>query len=152
MQGYIRSRPQSLLLAACRKQELRNPRPRADNPRQGAAGQLRALPGDALLDALSVRLNGEAAGETRLAFTVAFSDLDERFAVSLENAVLRHWPGEAGPTCELTRGTLIGLLIGETNLEQAQAEGALSGPGSAELGRLLPLLDRFDFWFEIVAP
>jgi alkyl sulfatase BDS1-like metallo-beta-lactamase superfamily hydrolase len=133
-------------------QELRNPRPGADKPRQGAAGQLRALPGDALLDALSVRLNGEAAGETRLAFTVDFTDGDEHFAVSLENAVLRHWAGEAGPRCKLSRAALIGLLIGETTLAQAQADGAVSGSGADELGRLLPLLDRFDFWFEIVAP
>ena len=26
------------------------------------------------------------------------------------------------------------------------------GPGAPVLGQLLPLLDRFDFWFEIVAP
>jgi alkyl sulfatase BDS1-like metallo-beta-lactamase superfamily hydrolase len=133
-------------------QELRNPRPASETPRQGAAGQLRALPGEALLDALSVRLNGEAAGETRLAFTAHFTDAGERFAVSLENAVLRHWAGEAGPECRLSRATLIGLLIGETTLEQAQAEGAVSGPGVDQLGLLLPLLDRFDFWFGIVEP
>jgi alkyl sulfatase BDS1-like metallo-beta-lactamase superfamily hydrolase len=83
---------------------------------------------------------------------VAFSDTGERFAVRVENAVLHHRAGEGGPVVTLSRPTLIGLVIGETTLEAAQAESAVSGPGAAELARLLPLLDRFDFWFEIVAP
>jgi alkyl sulfatase BDS1-like metallo-beta-lactamase superfamily hydrolase len=52
----------------------------------------------------------------------------------------------------LTRATLIGLVIGETTLDQALADGTVVGEGAAALRRLLPLLDRFDFWFEIVAP
>jgi alkyl sulfatase BDS1-like metallo-beta-lactamase superfamily hydrolase len=133
-------------------QELRTPRPRSDTPRQGAAGQLRALPADDLLESLSVRLNGEKAGAVRIAFTCAFSDTGERFAVSVENAVLRHKAGDGGPVVTLTRPTLIGLVIGETTLDAALAGGAVSGEGAPALGELLPLLDRFDFWFEIVAP
>ena len=133
-------------------QELRNPRPASPVPRQGAAGQLRSLPADSLLDSLSVRLNGETAGGLDLAFTAAFADAGERFAVRVENAVLRHRPGDGGPEVRLTRATLIALVIGETTLEAALADGAVSGDGSAQLGRLLPHLDRFDFWFEIIAP
>jgi len=132
--------------------ELRNPRPPSAAPRQGAAGQLRALPADQLLDALSVRLNGETAGAAEIAFTLLFEDTGEQFAVRVENAVLHHRPGGGGPEARLKRATLIGLVIGETTLAAAQAEGAVSGPGAAELAQLLPLLDRFDFWFEIVAP
>jgi alkyl sulfatase BDS1-like metallo-beta-lactamase superfamily hydrolase len=133
-------------------QELRNPRPPSAQPRQGAAGQLRALPADALLDALSVRLNGEAAGETRIAFTACFIDTGERFAVAMENAVLRHKAGLAGPEARLTRKTLVELVIGETTLEAALADGRVAGEGAFALAQLLPLLDRFDFWFEIVMP
>ncbi|MGZ6039876.1 MAG: alkyl/aryl-sulfatase, partial [Phenylobacterium sp.] len=134
-------------------QELRNPRPASETPRQGAAGQLRALPADALLESFAVRLNGTKAGAVDdLALTVVFSDTGERFAVSVENAVLHHKAGEGGPAVTLTRPVLIGLVIGETTLEKAQADGTVSGEGAAVLGQLLPLLDRFDFWFEIVAP
>jgi alkyl sulfatase BDS1-like metallo-beta-lactamase superfamily hydrolase len=133
-------------------QELRNPRPASATPRQGAAGQLRALPADALLESLSVRLNGEKAGAKAIALTVAFSDTGERFAVSVENAVLHHATGEGGPVVTLTRPVLIALVIGETTLEAAMTAGTVSGEGAGELGELLPLLDRFDFWFEIVAP
>ncbi|HEY1927587.1 MAG TPA: alkyl sulfatase dimerization domain-containing protein [Caulobacteraceae bacterium] len=133
-------------------QELRNPRPAAAAPRQGASGQLRALPADALLDSLSVRLNGEKAGEERIAFTAVFEDSEETFAIAVENAVLRHKPGAGGPEVRLTRNLLVDLVIGQAQLATAEGEGLLRGPGLAELGRLLPLLDRFDFWFEIVLP
>jgi alkyl sulfatase BDS1-like metallo-beta-lactamase superfamily hydrolase len=137
-------------------QELRNPRPASATPRQGAAGQLRALPADALLESFSVRLNGEKAGQIPdSAFALRFTDTGERFAISVENAVLHHAPlalGEGGPEAALTRAALIGLVIGETTLEKALDDGMVTGDGAEALGRLLPLLDRFDFWFEIVAP
>jgi alkyl sulfatase BDS1-like metallo-beta-lactamase superfamily hydrolase len=66
--------------------------------------------------------------------------------------VLHHRPGDAGPEVRLTRALLVALLTGETTLAAAQADGGLAGPGAAALGDLLALLDRFDFWFEIVAP
>jgi alkyl sulfatase BDS1-like metallo-beta-lactamase superfamily hydrolase len=87
-----------------------------------------------------------------IALTLAFSDTGERFALSVSNAVLHHKTGEDGPAVTLTRPVLIALVIGETTLEQALADGAVTGEGAAALGQLLPLLDRFDFWFEIVAP
>jgi alkyl sulfatase BDS1-like metallo-beta-lactamase superfamily hydrolase len=133
-------------------QELRNPRPPAATPRQGAAGQLRSLPGDQLLDALSVRLNGDEAGAAEIGFTVCFTDTDEVFAVSVENAVLHHRAGEAGPRVALSRATLVALLTGEKTPDAAITEGVLAGEGAGELAKLLALLDRFDFWFEIVAP
>jgi alkyl sulfatase BDS1-like metallo-beta-lactamase superfamily hydrolase len=133
-------------------QELRSPRAPSAQPRQGAAGQLRALPADALLESLSVRLNGEKAGEARFAFTAAFTDTGETFAVFVENAVLRHKPGAAGPEVRLARKILIELVIGETTLEAALADGRVAGEGAQGLAQLLPLLDRFDFWFEIVTP
>jgi len=129
-------------------QELRKPRPKSDTPRQASAGQLRTLPADSLLDALSVRLNGLAAGADEIAFTLAFTDTGERFAVSIENAVLHHRLGEAGPLVELSRATLVDLATGAQAMGAAEA----SGPGLAELERLVGLLDRFDLWFEISAP
>jgi alkyl sulfatase BDS1-like metallo-beta-lactamase superfamily hydrolase len=134
-------------------QELRNRRPASETPRQGAAGQLRSLPADALLESLAVRLNGTKAGAIGdLALTMVFNDAGERFAVSVENAVLHHKLGEGGPVVTLTRPVLIGLVIGETTLAAALADGTVSGQGASVLGELLALLDRFDFWFEIVTP
>ena len=127
-------------------QELRYPRPPAKEPRQAAGGQLRALPADKLLDSLSVRLNGEKAGDVEIAFNLHFEDTGETFAVSVENAVLHHKAGaiQHAPTASLTRAALAALVLGEAPLA-----GALA---ATPLATLLPLLDRFDFWFEIVTP
>ncbi|MBL8772047.1 MAG: MBL fold metallo-hydrolase [Phenylobacterium sp.] len=129
-------------------QELRKPRPKSDTPRQASAGQLRTLPADNLLDALSVRLNGLAAGAETIGLTVAFTDTGERFAVRVENAVLHHRAGEGGPAAELSRGDLVDLVTGAKTV----AEAGVAGDGAAELARLVSLLDRFDLWFEITAP
>jgi alkyl sulfatase BDS1-like metallo-beta-lactamase superfamily hydrolase len=132
--------------------ELRNPRPAATEPRQGALGQLRALPADSLLESLAVRLNGEKAGEARVAFTLQFADVDESFAVFVENAVLHHRRGAEGPVARLSRADLVDLVTGSLRPDAALSEGRLTGEGTAALTDLLALLDRFDFWFEIVTP
>ncbi|MEP0708824.1 MAG: alkyl sulfatase dimerization domain-containing protein [Parvibaculum sp.] len=132
--------------------ELRNPRPPSDTPRQGAAGQIRSLPVEQLLDSLSVRLNGERAGASEIAINFRFTDTNERFLVTVENAVFHHYPGREAamaPTVSLTRSVLADLVIGERTLpDDAVAIEGASEPFAA----LLSLLDRFDFWFEIVIP
>lgn len=132
--------------------ELRNPRPPSDVPRQGAAGQLRSLPADRLLDSLSVRLNGERAGAREVALNLRFTDTGERFLVTVENAVFHHYPdrvAKEAPTISLTRGALASLVIGEIALPHE----SVAVDGDAEpFATFLSLLDRFDFWFEIVMP
>ena len=132
--------------------ELRNPRPPSPQPRQGAAGQLRALPADALLESLAVRLNGQKAGQAEIAFTAHFTDVGETFAIRVENAVLHHRTGVGGPVARLTRGDLVDLVTGALTLEDAATHRGLDGEGVPALGALIALLDRFDFWFEIVTP
>jgi len=136
--------------------ELRNSRPPAVEPRQGAAGQIRALPADKLLDSLSVRLNGTKAGDQTIAFNLAFADTGEAFAVNVENAVMHHAAGKAvgdAPTVKLSCATLVALVLAEVRLDQALADAKVSVEGDAQVfAKFLALLDRFDFWFEIVTP
>jgi alkyl sulfatase BDS1-like metallo-beta-lactamase superfamily hydrolase len=57
------------------------------------------------------------------------------------------------PTITLTRATLTDLVIGQTSVVSALEAGTLTAPdGTGPLEAVLALLDRFDFWFEIVAP
>ena len=136
-------------------QELRHVRPPSPTPRQGAAGQIRNLPAEQLLDSLSVRLNGERAGTLEVALDLTFTDTGERFGLSVENAVLHHArdraAAEATPV-RLTRGTLVALVLGETDLVTALTKGEVESPRPDDLGAFLACLDRFDFWFEIVLP
>ena len=132
--------------------ELRDPRPPASQPRQGALGQLRALPADALLESLAVRLDGRKAALVETAFTASFTDTGESFTVRVENAVLHHRPGAGAPKVALTCGDLVDLVTGAVTLETAVAEGRVSGAGTPNLRELIDLLDRFDFWFNIVMP
>lgn len=129
-------------------QELRHPRAPSDKPRQASAGQLRTLPADNLLDALSVRLDGLAAGSAEFGFTIIFEETAERFAVRIENGVLHHRAGEEGPSVTLSKARLIDLVTGAESL----ATSGLAGEGADRLGELINLLDRFNLWFEIAAP
>ncbi len=135
-------------------QELRNPIAASPTPRQAALAQLPRLPGGFLLDALSVRLNGPKAGVARLG--VRFSDTGERFLVEVENGVMRHYAdrdASDAPLATLERATLVQLISGATTLATAVADGVVRVDGDpTPLAQLLGWLDRFDFWFNIVAP
>lgn len=137
--------------------ELRNPRPPSATPRSAAGGQLRTLPTEQLLDALSVRLNGPKAGARTMALNLDFTDTKERYLLSLENAVLHHVKDKraAKPdaSISITRTGLLDILLGETTLDALTASGKVKVEGDAgALGELVGLLDQFDFWFEIVMP
>jgi alkyl sulfatase BDS1-like metallo-beta-lactamase superfamily hydrolase len=137
-------------------QELRNPMPASPVPRQAALGQLPRLPGALLLDSLSVRLNGSKVGARRLTLAVRFVDTGERFQVEVENAVMRHYADRAAPgvtEVALNRATLVQLVSGAVALEAALADGIVTAQGDpAPFVELLSWLDRFDFWFNIIAP
>ncbi len=136
--------------------ELRFPRPVSDTPRQGAAGQIRNLPPEQLLDSLSVRLNGERAGAQALSVNLRFTDTGADYLLTVENAVLHHYAGRGDPaaaTVSLTGPALARLVLGDVTVADAIAGGEASVDGDAAgFETLLALLDRFDFWFEIIAP
>jgi len=138
-------------------QELRQPRAPSNVPRPGANGQLKTLPVNEVLDALSVRLNGPKAGRRELSINLEVTDTGERFLVSLENATMRHEPEkhreDADLTLAIARMDFIELVIREKDLAGLKGAGAaqLTGEESA-LTDLLSFLDTFDFWFEIVMP
>jgi alkyl sulfatase BDS1-like metallo-beta-lactamase superfamily hydrolase len=137
-------------------QELRNPAPTSPTPRQAALAQLPRLPGTYLLDALSVRLNGPKVGTGEFSFGVHFSDTDERFLVEVSNAVMRHYPDRGPPNgtaVTLSRAVLVQLISGVLPLETGVADGAVTVEGdAASFAMFLSWLDRFDFWFQIIAP
>jgi alkyl sulfatase BDS1-like metallo-beta-lactamase superfamily hydrolase len=136
-------------------QELRMP-PKSARRRGLPGAQLRALPADELLDALSVRLNGTKAGARDVEFGIHFEGSTERWRMTVENAVLHHEvdaTGSSMPLVRLSRHTLIDLAIGETSLDAAIADGRVRIDGDGKVfADFLTLLDRFEFFFAIVEP
>lgn len=137
--------------------ELRNPRPPSPTPRPGAAGQVRTLPVEQILDSLSVRLNGPKAGARGFAFNLSFTDTGERFLLSVENAVLHYRRGRVDKKVDanvtLTRTGLAEIVLHEKTLADLIAAKTASVEGNgAAFDEFVALLDVFDFWFEIVMP
>ncbi|MEN6542452.1 alkyl sulfatase dimerization domain-containing protein [Parvibaculum sp.] len=137
--------------------ELRNPRPASPTPRPGAAGQVRTLPVERILDSLSVRLNGPKAGARGFAFNLGFTDTGETFLLSVENAVLHHRRNRIDPKADasikLARTGLAEIVLREKTLGDLVAAKAATVEGNGEaFDEFVDLLDVFDFWFEIVMP
>jgi alkyl sulfatase BDS1-like metallo-beta-lactamase superfamily hydrolase len=137
--------------------ELRHPRPPSDVPRPGAAGAIRGLPAEELLNAMAVRLNGPKAGTREITLNLRIQDSGQHFLVSLENAVLNYLPNRSAATVDaevtIVREALADLLLKTRSVAELAADGHVEISGdSAALETLIDLLDVFDFWFEIVTP
>ncbi|MEZ6030171.1 MAG: alkyl sulfatase dimerization domain-containing protein [Hyphomonadaceae bacterium] len=129
-------------------QELRAEKKKSDK-RPGPKGQIRELPAGELLDSCSTRLNVEAAASSSLAFVLDVSDQGELWRVEVSNAVLHTRPARAGEevTLRVDRQTLAQLILGEADIASARIEGE-----RAPLGKLIEMLDVFEFWFGIAEP
>ena len=138
-------------------QELRDGVAEVAAPSAAATDLVAAMSGEMLLDFMGVRLNGQRAAETDLAFTLVFPQTEERFAVEIGNGVLNYTPGRdavgARATVTGPRMAFAGLLGGSDVARGVLASGALVVDGDAAvLPELLALLDEFEFWFNIVTP
>ena len=116
-----------------------------------------ALTLDQIFDAMAIRLDGPRAFGKRIVVNWVFPDLGERYAVTLENAVLNHVAGkraeDADATITIERELLGQILTKQADLPTAFAEGRLKVEGDGEkLGELLGLLEEPDSGFAIVTP
>ncbi len=137
--------------------ELRNPIPNSETPRPGSMEALRGLPAHEVLCALAVRLNGPRAGAQKITLNLQIRDTDERFLLSLDNAVLNHQAGReaehADADITLTRLALADIGLKIRSIEDVMESGELQVDGRLQsLKDLVELLDVFDFWFQIVLP
>jgi alkyl sulfatase BDS1-like metallo-beta-lactamase superfamily hydrolase len=108
-----------------------------------------ALPVDMLLDYLAIQLNGPKAEGKALSIGLNFSDIRERYQLTVRNSVLNHWKDRPGAECTvtLTRAQFASILADHTNLPELRIEGRREA-----FQELLALLDPFDPWFNIVTP
>jgi alkyl sulfatase BDS1-like metallo-beta-lactamase superfamily hydrolase len=125
---------------------------------EGAARDVaRALPLELLFDAMGARLNGPRATGKRIVVNWRFTDLDEEWAMTVENAALSTVRGrhadDADAMIALTREALDSLVLEGPEAAAKIAPGDLEVTGDGEkLGELLGLFDPPDPRFEVVAP
>ncbi|MBI5583353.1 MAG: MBL fold metallo-hydrolase [Deltaproteobacteria bacterium] len=116
-----------------------------------------ALPLDLIFNGMAVRLNGPKAAGRSLTVNWHFTDTDERYVLSLENAVLNHAAGKQVPGADcsvrLTRALFNDILTGKTTFLARVLLGQITYEGSIlKLNELMSLLDEFDLGFNVVTP
>ena len=63
------------------------------------------------------------------------------------------WTQDADATVTIPRSVLDNIALGETTLDKEVESGKVTIEGQKEsLSELVALLDKFDFWFNIVTP
>lgn len=138
--------------------ELREGPPPGVGGRRVASGDVaRALSIEQLWDALGARLDGPRAWDTRIVIGWHFTDVDERWTVTVENGALSsvraRLATDAHATVTLTRAAFDAVLLGEGDTAELFTSGALVVEGDgAKLGELFGLLDDGDPVFPIVTP
>jgi alkyl sulfatase BDS1-like metallo-beta-lactamase superfamily hydrolase len=135
------------------RQGLPNAPPRPPMPRETLA----ALRTEQLWDVLGVRLNGPKAEGKTIVLNWAFTDTNEKFALTLENCALTYAAGAQSPTADaaftLPRSLLDAVIAKQATFPEAMAAGKITFTGNPmKLAELMALMDEFPRMFEIVEP
>jgi alkyl sulfatase BDS1-like metallo-beta-lactamase superfamily hydrolase len=136
--------------------ELRNGVPSAGGISTASPDTIRAMTPEMTFDYFGVRLNGPKAAGKNLAINVDFTDLNEQYALVIENSVLNWSPkrvAKPNASISLTKSTLDRIQLGEAKAGELIESGDIKLTGSrADFDQFFGLLDTFPFWFHIVTP
>jgi alkyl sulfatase BDS1-like metallo-beta-lactamase superfamily hydrolase len=138
--------------------ELRcGPPPAPKGRRVASADVARALSIEQLWDAMGARLDGPRAWGLQIVLAWHFTDVGERWSVTVENGALSTVAGrlddDAHAKVTLTRAAFDAVLLGEGDGVELFSSGAIAVEGDgAKLGEFLGLLDEGDPAFAIVTP
>ena len=118
---------------------------------------VRAMSLDLFFDYLGVRLNGPKAAGKKITLNLDFPDTKEKYVLALRNGALSHTPNkqvkDADATITMSREALNQIILGQTSLDKEISSGNVKVKGNKKaLGELVSLLDKFEFWFNIVTP
>lgn len=136
--------------------ELRNGVPNVGGTVTASPDTIRAMSPSMLFDYLSVRVNPEKAIGKKMVINMAFTDIEEKHTLSLENSVLNHttrYAAKPDVTITLSKKTLDDIQLGQGTMEQKIASGEIKIEGDQQaFSDFVTLLDKFNFWFNIVTP
>ncbi|MFK8046995.1 MAG: alkyl/aryl-sulfatase [Halioglobus sp.] len=122
-----------------------------------ALGLLKETPLPRFFDAMAVMLNGPDADGTQMTINLVFTDINERYSMNIENAVLHHRPGLAqenvNATISLTHELFLKMLTGQAGLKDTIMGDDLDIEGSRiDLLKFFSLIDPASGSFNIVTP
>jgi alkyl sulfatase BDS1-like metallo-beta-lactamase superfamily hydrolase len=122
-----------------------------------AGGLLRHMPVARFFDSMAARIDGAKAEGTQLMLNFVFTDLDESYVLTLENAVLSHRRADPHPeadvTLRVTRELWIELATGNAGLRELLFSDELDIEGSRrKLLAFFQLLENPAGIFPIVTP
>lgn len=138
-------------------QELRDGVNLGQVPNSASSDMLQALSISQIFDFLAVRLNGPKADGVALSINWHFTDPDENYSLSLDNAVLNYRTDDSLDDADLdltlSRATLNQVLMQQTTLPAEIQAGNVTFEGNPKvLAQLFGLLDTFTPTFNIVTP
>lgn len=126
-------------------------------PRTASPDMVRALTVPLFFDYMAVRLNSDKAAGKNLVLNWTFTDLNQRYAMTLRNSALTYLEGaqDAKPTASVTlsKAALDRISLREITMQQAMQDGSIKIDGDpTSVGALFGMLDSFDPSFPIVTP
>ena len=106
---------------------------------------------------MSVRLNSEKAQAEQLSIAIVFTDLNERYILTVNNSVLHHSLDNGNTkvqaTLSLTHELFVKILIGQAGIKDTLFSDDLTVDGSIlDLVSFFRLFDKPDGQFNIVTP
>ena len=126
-------------------------------PNTASPDTVRSMSYDLFFDYLGMRLNGPKAAGKKITLNLVFPDTKDKYVLALKNGALSHTPNaqikEADATVTISRAILNNIVLGVTTLKNEINSGKVTIQGNTEsLNELVSMLDKFDFWFNIVTP
>jgi len=112
--------------------ELRHGTSQADGADQASASLIKAMSPEQIFDVLAVQLNAERAAGKKITLVVHFTDLDEQYALTVENGVLtyaRTSDADGDAKLRLAKTTLERIQLGQTTDARAFLSGEMHVEG-----------------------
>ncbi|MGS0680523.1 alkyl/aryl-sulfatase [Shewanella sp. 125m-7] len=136
--------------------ELRNGVPSAGGTQTATPDTIRAMTPEMLFDFLAVRLDSSKAEGKLLNINIDFTDLNSKYTLTLENAVLHHSRNQVDNpdvALEMTMETMNSIQLKELSFDDAIKNGSVKLTGDRQQFKaFLTMLDDFNFWFNVVTP
>ncbi len=126
-------------------------------PNSASPDLIAAMPIDLLLDYFAIQLDGLKADKNPMTLGLQFNDLKESHALKIKNGVLNYSLYDTTTPCEavvtMNRSDLNNILLGKTTFQQLINSGVIEIDGNRQaVMTFISMLDKFDFWFNIIEP